>query len=61
MTFFIKAESISSNNELKAKSVFQASKCELDLFFSKETMLISDMETIINYCTARPQDRCLND
>lgn len=34
--YFLKAESISTNNELKAKAVFQASKCELDLFFSKQ-------------------------
>lgn len=32
--YFLTAESLSSNNELKAKAVFQASKCELDLFFA---------------------------
>ncbi len=32
--YFIKAESISKNNELKANAVFQASKCELDLFYA---------------------------
>ena len=34
--YFLTAESISANNELKAKAVFQASKCELDLFFAKQ-------------------------
>lgn len=35
MDYFLKAEQLSSNKELKANAVFQASKCELDLFFSK--------------------------
>jgi hypothetical protein len=34
--YFLKAESISINKELKANAVFQASKCELDLFFAKQ-------------------------
>lgn len=34
--YFLKVESISTNNELKVKAVFQASKCELDLFFAKQ-------------------------
>lgn len=33
--YFLKAENISSNKELKAKAVFQAAKCELDIFFSE--------------------------
>lgn len=34
--YFLKAESVSSDNELKAKTVFQAAKCELDMFFQKQ-------------------------
>lgn len=35
-TYFLIAEALSKDNELKAKAVFQASKCELDLFFAKQ-------------------------
>jgi hypothetical protein len=34
--YYLKSESISVYNELKAKAVFQASKIELDLFFAKQ-------------------------
>ncbi len=33
--YFLLAESKSGDNELKAKAVFQAAKCELDLYFEK--------------------------
>lgn len=39
--YFLKAESISTNKELKTNAVFQASKCELDLFFAKQDVYYS--------------------
>lgn len=38
MDYFLKAELLSTNKELKANAVFQASKCELDLFFAKQNV-----------------------
>ncbi|HQV77872.1 MAG TPA: hypothetical protein PLJ42_04095 [Chitinophagales bacterium] len=35
-TYFLTAEKVSSDKELKAKAVFQASKCELDAYFASE-------------------------
>lgn len=34
--YFLKAEALFADNELRAKAVFQAAKCELDLFFADE-------------------------
>lgn len=52
--YFLKAESLSSDKEMKAKAVFQASKCELDLLFSAEDYnFYSNLKQLYN-STNRP-------
>ena len=61
--YFLKAESISTNKELKTNAVFQASKCELDLFFAKQDVYYSygGNYSLLYSTTTRPLFKKLKD